>query len=1057
MAEPAGVEPLDESRRLAESRAQFLAGLGRRLDALRQALSAVERSPRSTAQRDALRRRLHAMGAAAQVLGFDTVVETLGEAEGRLTRSPEQVSAAELTDLGRTIDLVPSLVLGAHVPASASGATEALVLAPKGGAWPLSVLLFGSAPLAEALESQGVAPDKAGIECERTEEPDRAEELVRIIAPDVVVLDTDRKPALGLIEVLASDPSLDPVRIVAVGTFDRPEAAASLIALGVARVLPKPVSPDTLRRTIVEVGRDRTVVTERSEPIGDVTMEALGERIVREIRRGLVDSVKPLSRNVAVPLGEGTDVLAAVWAALARVRELVTMRSGGAVRFDPRGPEGAVPLAPWMSIEQPRARARVAAEVSLAGRFVVVVDDDPAVAWFIGGLLRESGAEVAEAHDGKEALRLVYERWPDLVISDILMPKLDGFGLCRCIKRDILLADVPVILLSWKEDLLQRVRELGANADGYLRKEAAASTVLERIREVLRPRARVETRLATTGEVRGRLDGITPRLLLEVVCARDLSARIAIRDAAFLYEIDVRNGLLRAATRTSVDGRAQSGEPVLAALLGVRAGRFVVTPEASICRQDFDAPLDQLVAAPVARARALQRLLSGPRLLDVARIDVDERALGPYLEATPGSARALMEKLKDGESPASLVRSGEVAPHLLEMVLGDAVLHGGIRAVFDAEGRDPLLAELEAEPDLERAAEQRESSEPPHSLAAALRRRAAASEVSPVREEREDALADPTVMALLGELKEFESEAPPVAREVLEEALKEARRESPEPERGTIDAEWSVAAAPASTLDVLFGGGPAETPVEAGEAEAREAEAREAEAREAEAREAEAREAEAREAEARAAEAREAEAREAEARAAEARAAEARAAEARAAEARSHTPPAVASALPVRKLTLPDELIERVRSGSSASREAPEGLIVTLQRAPELTPPPASPPAVPRPSPPDATPTERGVGQSAQRAAPAEQAVGQSAQRAAPAEQAVGQSAQRAAPAEQAVGQSAQRAAPAEQAVGQSAQSGRLHRNDRGAPTLGTSSRPPFHRRSRSVPNLWQR
>ena len=51
-----------------------------------------------------------------------------------------------------------------------------------------------------------------------------------------------------------------------------------------------------------------------------------------------------------------------------------------------------------------------------------------------------------------------------MIVSDILMPGLDGFALCREIKRDVALSDVPVILLSWKEDLLQRVRELKPDA-----------------------------------------------------------------------------------------------------------------------------------------------------------------------------------------------------------------------------------------------------------------------------------------------------------------------------------------------------------------------------------------------------------------------------------------------------------------------------------------------------------------------------------------------------------------------------------------------------------------
>src|SRR5439155_26419838 len=127
------------------------------------------------------------------------------------------------------------------------------------------------------------------------------------------------------------------------------------------------------------------------------------------------------------------------------------------------------------------------------------------VTWFLAGVLRAAGATVRELHDGVRALAAAYETGPDLVISDLLMPGLDGFALCRTLKRDVVLRDVPVLLLSWKEDLLQRVREIGADADGYLRKEASAAAIVQRAREVLRPRHRVGVRLESQGEVRGRL------------------------------------------------------------------------------------------------------------------------------------------------------------------------------------------------------------------------------------------------------------------------------------------------------------------------------------------------------------------------------------------------------------------------------------------------------------------------------------------------------------------------------------------------------------------------
>ena len=90
----------------------------------------------------------------------------------------------------------------------------------------------------------------------------------------------------------------------------------------------------------------------------------------------------------------------------------------------------------------------------------------------------------------------------------MLMPGLDGFALCRALKRDIALCDVPVILLSWKEDSPPTAARTRAPTPvGYLRKEASAAAILQRVYEVLRTRTRIEARLSGDGEVRGRRDG----------------------------------------------------------------------------------------------------------------------------------------------------------------------------------------------------------------------------------------------------------------------------------------------------------------------------------------------------------------------------------------------------------------------------------------------------------------------------------------------------------------------------------------------------------------------
>jgi DNA-binding response OmpR family regulator len=679
----------DEQARLSGARGDFVASLPRRLEVLRAALRAVEDQPRDPGRINGLLRRLHALGSAARVLGFASVAEALGEAEKTLRRVARSGPApTDLADIGRALDLLPSLVLGAKVSIRAVVQPESLA-APSPD-FPLSVLVFGPQPIADLLLQQA----HVRVECERTEDPAKARELSRVFGPDVAVIDAERKGARELVELFVRDPLVEPIPVVVIGDLSNPELANTFLGLGATRVLPKPVSPDLLRRTLLEVRDHGSPSVHAREPLGELTVTQLVDRIAVEIRRGLVESVEPSARSSSVVFGEGTDIMSAVWGTVARLRELVTLRSDGNVRFEQTGPEGAVPLAPWNDErrvgERGAREGRAGEGVALQGRRVVVADDDPAVVWFLSGILKTVGAEVFEAHDGERAFELTASLWPDLVVSDVLMPKLDGFSLCHEIKRDVAVRDVPVILLSWKEDLLQRVRELGGDADGYLRKEAAASTVVERLREVLRPRARVEARVASGGEVRGRLDGLTPRLVLELACRARRDVRVSFRDSSYLYEIQVRAGAPRTAIRSANDGSFERGEGVLSMLLGVSAGRFVIEPDTSPCRAELSGSLHEQLAGPVARARAAQRALSAGALASVTRVAFDAARVGGYLECTPEPAQSLLRELITGASPRDLLTSGRAPARLLEAVLSDFARRGGILMVETAGGIEDI-------------------------------------------------------------------------------------------------------------------------------------------------------------------------------------------------------------------------------------------------------------------------------------------------------------------------------------------------------------------------------
>ncbi|NQS99887.1 MAG: response regulator [Candidatus Omnitrophica bacterium] len=121
---------------------------------------------------------------------------------------------------------------------------------------------------------------------------------------------------------------------------------------------------------------------------------------------------------------------------------------------------------------------------------ILIVDDDPDILDVLQLAIPQEEYEVIEAHDGQEALDRVYERPPDLVILDYVMPKIDGRKVCQKLKKDVLLRHMPVIMLTGKGDVKDKVQGLDAGADDYMVKPFEPEELLARIRMVLRRRQR---------------------------------------------------------------------------------------------------------------------------------------------------------------------------------------------------------------------------------------------------------------------------------------------------------------------------------------------------------------------------------------------------------------------------------------------------------------------------------------------------------------------------------------------------------------------------------------
>ncbi|MBW3557695.1 MAG: response regulator, partial [Actinobacteria bacterium] len=126
---------------------------------------------------------------------------------------------------------------------------------------------------------------------------------------------------------------------------------------------------------------------------------------------------------------------------------------------------------------------------------VLVVEDSPSQAEMLRADLEEAGWEVAVARDGQEALSLVRGSEAgrlDLVISDVVMPRMGGYELCRALKADPHLAAVPVVLLTSLSDAGEVVRGLESGADNFLHKPYDRAHLVSRVESILSSRRSVE-------------------------------------------------------------------------------------------------------------------------------------------------------------------------------------------------------------------------------------------------------------------------------------------------------------------------------------------------------------------------------------------------------------------------------------------------------------------------------------------------------------------------------------------------------------------------------------
>jgi len=116
-------------------------------------------------------------------------------------------------------------------------------------------------------------------------------------------------------------------------------------------------------------------------------------------------------------------------------------------------------------------------------RTILVVDDEEPIVDILRFNLKKEGYKVLEAYDGEEAVRIAFESNPDLILLDVMLPKMDGFTVCRKLRERL---STPILMITAREEEVDKVLGLALGADDYITKPFSIRELMARVQANLR-------------------------------------------------------------------------------------------------------------------------------------------------------------------------------------------------------------------------------------------------------------------------------------------------------------------------------------------------------------------------------------------------------------------------------------------------------------------------------------------------------------------------------------------------------------------------------------------
>jgi len=307
---------------------------------------------------------------------------------------------------------------------------------------------------------------------------------------------------------------------------------------------------------------------------------------------------------------------------------------------------------------------------------LLLVDDDEAILRMFKTLFLKHGFKVSTATDGQLGAEVALTKHFDVVLADLNMPHLDGWGLLRVLREDFRTRELPVAFVSAHDDYRESLKALDAGAQAYLSKGTRLDALVTQVKKLLEPRQAALGQIATGAPFTLQVAPVGPQWLLLRLEELHASGRLDARDGWAVYSLFFTDGVCTHASAQAGKFTAE-GERAFNAFIATKNAEVTWTPGNGAAPQNLHLTTSVLIERACATLNENERRMRESLMVAATQVDVHPELYEVYRKVGPKqwleAARLICEEKL---APRDIISRLEISPVDVEETMKDLIRRG---------------------------------------------------------------------------------------------------------------------------------------------------------------------------------------------------------------------------------------------------------------------------------------------------------------------------------------------------------------------------------------------